>query len=157
MLQNIKPFGLAMFSGDISESINRFLRHGHNEHNNRGGGGGGGCRVEGVDEVSGRQWSDIHTEANVQAQCMTWLFAYFDVSWVVHGGPRSQVPCSCRDATEVRRGEGHMQASLNQSISQDGNARADGRANEAGIRRALRSSGDLGNRSNLDLGSTISR
>ena len=40
MLQNIKPFGLAMFSGDISESINRFLKHGHNEHSNRGGGGG---------------------------------------------------------------------------------------------------------------------
>ena len=38
MLQNIKPFGLAMFY--ISESINRFLKHGHNEHSNRGGGGG---------------------------------------------------------------------------------------------------------------------
>ena len=37
MLQNIKPFGLAMFSGDISESINRFLKHGHNEHSNQGG------------------------------------------------------------------------------------------------------------------------
>ena len=104
MLQNIKPFGLAMFSGDISESINRFLKHGHNEHSNRGGGGGGGCRVEGVGEVSGRQWSAIHREANVQAQCMTWLFAYFDVLWVVHGGPRSQVPCSGRDTLEVRRG-----------------------------------------------------
>ena len=91
-----------MFSGDISESINRFLKHGHNEHSNRGG--GGGYRVEGVDEVSGRQLSAIHKEANVQAHCMTWLFAYFDVSWVVHGGPRSQVPCSGRDAMEVRRG-----------------------------------------------------
>ena len=39
MLQNIKPFGMPMFSGDISESINRFLKHGHNEHSNRGGGG----------------------------------------------------------------------------------------------------------------------
>ena len=38
MWQNIKPFGVAMFSGDISESINRLLKHGHNEHNNRGGG-----------------------------------------------------------------------------------------------------------------------
>ena len=94
MLHNIKPFGLAMFSGDISESINRFLKHGHNEHSNRGG---GACRVEGVDEVSGRQLSAIHREANVQEQCMTWLFAYFDVSWVVRGGPRSQVPCSGRD------------------------------------------------------------
>ena len=39
MLKNIWPFGLAMFCGDISESINRFLKHGHNEHSNRGRGG----------------------------------------------------------------------------------------------------------------------
>ena len=155
MLQNIKPFGLAMFFGDISESINRFLKHGHNEHINRGG---GGCRVEGVDEVSGRQLSAIRREANVQAQCMTWLFAYFDVSWVVHGGPRSQVPCSGMDAMEVRRGQGHMQASRNHTFAiQDGYAGAVGRAGEAGIFRAVRSSGDLGNRSSLDLGSTIGR
>ena len=94
----------------------------------------------------------------MQAQCMTWLFAYFDVSWVVHGGPRSQVPCSGRDTMEVRRGEGHMQALLNQSISnQDGIARAVGRVGESGIFCALRSSGDLGNRSSFDLGSTIGR
>ena len=79
--------------------------------------------------MSGRQWSAIHREANVQAQCMTWLLAYFDVSWVVHGGPRSQVPYSGRDAMEVRRGQGHMQASLNHSIEQqDGIARVDGQA-----------------------------
>ena len=59
MLQNIKPFVLAMFSGDISESINRILKHGHNEHSNQGG---GVCRVEGVDAVSGRQWSAIHKD-----------------------------------------------------------------------------------------------
>ena len=70
---------------------------------------------------------------------------------------RSQVPCSARDAMEVRRGQGHMQASLNHIISQDGIARADGRADEAGICRVVRSSGDLGNRSSLDLGSTIGR
>ena len=60
-------------------------KHSHNEHNNRGW--GGGCQVEGVDEVSGCKWSAIHKAAGVQAQCMTWLLAYFDVSWVVHGGP----------------------------------------------------------------------
>ena len=114
MLQNIKPFGWAMFSGDILESINCFLKDHHNEHINRGG--GGSCRVEGVDEVSGRQWLAIHREANVQAQFMTCLFAYFDVSWVVHGGPRWQVPRSGRDAMEVRRSEGHMQASLEQNL-----------------------------------------
>ena len=150
MLQNIKPFGLAMFSGDISESINRFLKHGHNEHNNRGGGvvgwrGWTRCRV-----VSGRP-------STGRPMCMAWLFAYFDVLWVVHGGPRSHVPCSGEDAMEVRRGQGHMQASVNQSISQHGNARADGRADEAGICHVVRSSGDLGNRSSLDLGSTMGR
>ena len=108
--------------------------------------------------MSGRQWSAIHKEANVQAHCMTWLFAYSDVSWVVHGGPRSQVPCSGRDAMEVGRGQGHMHVSLTQSISQQyGIARVVGRAGEAGICRAVRSSGDLGNRSSLDLGNTIGR
>ena len=94
----------------------------------------------------------------MEAHCMTWLFAYFDMSWVVHGEPRSQVPCSGRGAMEVRRGKGHMQASLNQSISQqDGIGRAVERASEAGICRAMRSSDDLGNRSSLDLGTTIGR
>ena len=44
MLQNIKPFRLAMFSGDISENINRLLKHGHDEHSNQGGGGPVGSR-----------------------------------------------------------------------------------------------------------------
>ena len=98
------------------------------------GGGGGGRLVEGVDEVSGRQWSAIHREANVQAQCMTWLFAYFDVSWAVHGGPQSQVPFPGRDAMEVRRGQGHMQPFVNQNNDQQGGiARVDGRAALPGI------------------------
>ena len=44
MLQKTWPFGLAMFCSDISGNLNRFLKHGHNEHSNRGGGGlsGGG-------------------------------------------------------------------------------------------------------------------
>ena len=108
--------------------------------------------------MSGRQLSAIHREANVQAKCMTWLFAYFDVSWVVRGGPRSQVPCSGRDAMEVRRGQGHMQAFRNQTFAiQDGYAGAVGRAGEAGIFRAVCSSGNLGIRSSLHLGSTIGR
>ena len=43
--RNIWPFQLAMFCGDISKSLNRFPKHGHNEHNNEGRGGlsrGGG-------------------------------------------------------------------------------------------------------------------
>ena len=58
---------------------------------------------------------------------------------------------------EVRRGQGHMQACLNQTIAQDGIERVDGRATEAGICLVVRSSANLGNRSSLDLGSTIGR
>ena len=67
-----------------------------------------------MDKEVGRKWSAIHREAGVQAQCMTWLFAYFDLSWVMHGAPRSQVACSGRDAMEMRRGQGHMQAFFEQ-------------------------------------------
>ena len=37
---------------------------------------------------------------------MTWLFACFDISWVVYGGSR-RVPCSTRDAMEVAKGARH--------------------------------------------------
>ena len=72
MLQNIWSFGLATFCGDISESINRFLKNGNNKHTNREG----ACKVEGVDKVAGCEWPTIHREGGVQAQCVTWLFAY---------------------------------------------------------------------------------
>ena len=42
--------------------------------------------MEGVDEVSGRKWWAIHREAGVQAQCMMWMFAHFEVLGVVDGG-----------------------------------------------------------------------
>ena len=61
---------MAKLCGDISESINHFLKHGHKEHSDRGG-GGVGFHGDGVDEVSGRHWSSILREANVQGQCMT--------------------------------------------------------------------------------------
>ena len=77
--------------------------------------------------------SAIHREVNVQAQCMTWLFAYCDLSWVAQGGPRLQVPCSGRDAEGVRTGQGYMQVTLNQTIEQERIERVDGRAAAPGI------------------------
>ena len=38
-LQTIWPFGAAIFCGDISDNVIRFLKHGHNQHSNRRGGG----------------------------------------------------------------------------------------------------------------------
>ena len=45
MLQNVKPFGLPMFSGDVSQSINRFLETWSQRAQQPGGGGGGGGAV----------------------------------------------------------------------------------------------------------------
>ena len=73
MLQNIKPYGLAMFSGDISESINRFLKHGHNEHSNRGGGGlsgGGGGRGVGSSVVGHPQGSQCASTVHDMVVCI---------------------------------------------------------------------------------------
>ena len=93
----------------------------------------------------------------MQAQCMTWLFAYFDVSWVVHGGARSQVPCSGSDAMEVRRGQGHMQASLNQAIEHDGIKKSRWTSCFARYIVLLCVPALIQGISNLDLGSTIGR
>ena len=73
MLQNINPFGLPMFSGDISESINRFLKHGHNEHSNRGGGGlsgGGGGRDVGSLVVGHPQGGQCASTVHDMAVCI---------------------------------------------------------------------------------------
>ena len=60
MLHNIKPFGLAMFSGDISESINRFCETWSQRAQQPGGGGAVGwqgwtrCRVVNCRPSTGR-------------------------------------------------------------------------------------------------------
>ena len=88
MSQNVWRFALAMYCGQILETINYFLKHGHNEHSNPGRGAlfGGG---EG-DEVSRHNWSAIHKKANVQTQRITSLFAHFGFSWTAHGCPRER-------------------------------------------------------------------
>ena len=73
MLLNIKPFGLAMFPGDISKSINRFLKHGHNEHSNRGGGGlpgGGGGRGVGSSIVGHPQGGQCASAMHDMVVCV---------------------------------------------------------------------------------------
>ena len=51
LLQKIPPFVLAMYYGDIPQSINHFSKHAHNKHSNRGGGGGGALQGDEVDKV----------------------------------------------------------------------------------------------------------
>ena len=72
MLQEVQAdgFGLAMFSSDVVESLNRLLKRACNDHFARGGGGGGwGAAME---------------------QCMQWVFLLFDVHLLEHGEPRQQ-------------------------------------------------------------------
>ena len=54
MLPNIGPSGVATFCGALSESINRFLKHGHENHSNRGGGSFRGRGWMRCKEVNGR-------------------------------------------------------------------------------------------------------
>ena len=74
MSQNIKPFGRTMFSGDISESNNCFLKHGHNKHSNRGGGvgwrGWTRCRVVSGWPSTGKGQGQSHPPPPLQAPCL---------------------------------------------------------------------------------------
>ena len=38
LLEDIYPYGMAMFSGDVVEGFNRLLKQAFNDHSNRGGG-----------------------------------------------------------------------------------------------------------------------
>ena len=94
----------------------------------------------------------------MQAHCMTWLSAYFDVSLVVHGGPRSHVPCSGTDAMEVRRGQATCKLPSSRILP---NSRASKELMDELIRQVsclvVRSSAELGKRSSVDPGSTMGR
>ena len=52
VLQVFRPWGLAMFSGDVLETPNRFEKQAHNEHSGGGGGGKGAWERDG-DEIMG--------------------------------------------------------------------------------------------------------
>ena len=98
MLESIQHFWWVMFSGDVWESINRFLEHAHNGQNNRGAISGGG-----VDGNLGWKWCAIHKEGAVQGKCLTWSFVYFHIVWVVHtGGVWGHGGCHVRPGTERR-------------------------------------------------------
>ena len=76
-------------------------------------------------------------------------------------GARSQIPCSGSDAMEVRRGQGHMQASIGETLQHEHHIRR----STAGIDRADHGKStlscvppnDLGNHSDADLGNTVGR
>ena len=89
ILANIFPYGLAMFCGDIVESLNRLLKKAYTGHSNRGGGGGHGT---GLQPGSRRLRKSVGSQARVLLQCLAWIFLYFDIHLVSQNKPR---PAAC--------------------------------------------------------------
>ena len=68
VLDDIWPFGLAMFSNDIVQSLNRFLKQAFNEHSARGGG-----RQTATGTAScGRSQASIDSDADALRQVLQW-------------------------------------------------------------------------------------
>ena len=81
VLADIYPYGMAMFSGDVVESLNRLLKKGFNDHSDRGAQLSDG--LEGLIDAQGR----------VVGQVWEWVFLYFDIPLVRTGRTRTH---ACR-------------------------------------------------------------
>ena len=78
LLEDIYPYGMAMFSGDVVEGFNRLLKQAFNDHSNRGGG-----------KVSEGLQGLIDSKGAVLRQVWEWVFLYFDIPLQRHGEPRN--------------------------------------------------------------------
>ena len=98
VLQGNRPWGLAMVSGDVHETLNRFEKQAHNEHSARGGGS-----FADEELAVGSLWhqSAGTRESSVLEQCLRWVFVYFDIHVMVHGCVRDSA-CRAREALEVK-------------------------------------------------------
>ena len=90
--------GLAMFSGDVQERVNRFEKQAHNEHSARGG---GLLADQGLVVGTLRQQSTVSRESAVLEQCLGWVFVYFGIHVLVNGCVQASA-CRAREALEVK-------------------------------------------------------
>ena len=96
VLDDIWPFGLAMFSNDIVESLNRFLKQAFNEHSAPGGG-----RQTATGTASyGRSQASIDSGADALRQVLQWVFLYFQIHLHQHDVVR-HVPCVAKAALQT--------------------------------------------------------
>jgi hypothetical protein len=91
LLAFIHPVGLAMFSGDVVESMNRILKRAYSDHSNRAGGRMKAHGFAAPDSV--RRQKDVDAHASVLAQCLQWVFLYFHIHLVCQGKVRA-TPCN---------------------------------------------------------------
>ena len=96
VLDDIWPFGLAMFSNDIVESLNRCLKQAFNEHSAWGGGRQTATRTA----SRGRSQASIDSDADALRQVLQWVFLYFHIHLHQHDAVR-HVPCVPRAALET--------------------------------------------------------
>ena len=98
MLRGIRPWGLAMFSGDVQETLNRFEAREHNEHSARGG---ESFSDHGLAVGSLCEQSAVIRESADLEQCLEWVFVYFNIHGLVHGCVRASA-CRAFEALEVK-------------------------------------------------------
>ena len=98
VLEGIRRWGLAMFSGDVQETPNWFEKKAHNEH---GAQGGGSFTDDGIAVGSLRQYLAVSRESALLEQYLGWVFVYFELHVLVHGCVRASA-CRAREAREVK-------------------------------------------------------
>ena len=69
LLEDIWPFGMAMFSNDIVESLNRFLKQAFNEHNARGG-----DKQKATGQSACGRPASVDSDADAWGECCLGLF-----------------------------------------------------------------------------------
>ena len=97
LLEDIWPFGMAMFSNDILESQDRFLKQAFNEHSAQGGGKqkATGQNARGLPEAC------VDSDPDALGQVLQRVFLYFHIHLHQHDAVR-HVPCFPQGFPRVR-------------------------------------------------------
>ena len=84
LLDDIWPFGMAMFSNDIVGSQKRFLKQAFNEHSARGG----GKQKATGQSACGHPEASVDLDADALGQVLQWVFLYFHIHLHQHDAVR---------------------------------------------------------------------
>ena len=119
LLQDIWPFGMAMFSNDIAESLDGFLKQAFNEHS----AWGGGKQKATGQSACGRPEAFVDRDADTPGQVLQWVFLYFHIHLHQHGAGRHLSCVSGASPESVPHSLATFLSSLLSSAPQHGRAR----------------------------------
>ena len=88
LLEATWPFSMAMFSNDIIDSLNAFLKQAFNEHHARGG----GKQKATVQSAGGRPEASLDSDADAPGHVLQWGIPFFYIHLHLHDAVR-HVPC----------------------------------------------------------------